>query len=396
MAGKAREGKDAAEVAADAWAEHEADDAAELAPDAGADDAAPVEQAADEVSEVEESVEAAPDDGDARPRDKWGRFLPQEKLAAGAGAAGESGSDGAGAPVQAGADAAAVDSAAAADAGAAAAPKAGAAPASWRAAEREAFSRLTGADADIVRSAAHRREAQIEGAIREMEPIKRFANELAGVVEPHRDLIAMFKTTPLGAIESLFGTAARLYKGSPGDRVREVGDLIIHHQIDPSMLADYLDGKRVSEPNGQTHDPRVDSLLNEMRQQRGRETQERQQREMQRLGDFLKSKPYGSDVQDAFLHNVRLQREQGVEPDLARCYEVAVAMDPEVSKLDAQRKKAEQVKAAQATAQKARRAASIPKPSPAAPGRAAQRAKRHETAEDAASAAWDEVEGKVA
>jgi hypothetical protein len=87
---------------------------------------------------------------------------------------------------------------------------------------------------------------------------------------------------------------------------------------------------------------------------------------------------------------MKAANEEGQELTLDEAYATAIQMDPELRKLEAQRVRADHVRRNKVNIEKARRAASSPRPSPRSAGSGSSSGDRHHDVE----AAWDEVESR--
>lgn len=385
-------------------------EAAYDAADEGAEDGATPREGAEEAAGdegdepvvEEEAGEEEDAEGDDRPRDEQGRFAKKEgeedaaDEEGGAPAPGE-GDQAAGAGGDQAAAAAAAGAVAAAAAGGQ--PAALKAPGSWRPAERDAFDKLTGPEAQVVKAAALRREAQIESALRENEGVRQFAQEFVRRAEPYRPLYAMLNTTPLAAFDNLMRSAAILYQGDPRMKAKVVADLIRERGIDPSAVADFIDGVDAGGQPVPQPDPHVRQLTETVQtlasrlDQQAKADQERAQALAdQHVANWAKDKPWFSDVRKRMAMLQQAANQEGLELTLDQAYATAISMDPEISKLEAQRKKALAVKANKANIDKARRAASSPRPSPARRPAGTPTGDRKRDVETA----WEESEGRVA
>lgn len=384
-----------------AWEENETPD------DGAGEDAREGSSASDEVDDQEESSGGEDEGGPAR--DASGRFAKKdgdegEEAGEGGEPAPGEGDEAAGAEAAADGDGEAA-LAAGAEAVAAAAANAAAANAenqkrlqAWRPAEREALLKLKGPEGEAVRSAAIRREAQIEAYQRESEGVRRFANEFVSVAEPYKPLFAMLNTTPLRAFQGLMQTAAVLYQGDPRMKAKGIADLMKERGVDPAMVADYLDGQTQDGRPVAQPDPQVQQLMQHVQQLTQRvETQDQANaRQAQELADrhvaeWAKDKPWYNDVKRRMALLIKASDEENGNLTLDQAYATAIAMDPEISKLEAQRRTAKTVKAKLAKGEADRRAASSPRGNPTVRARGTSTGDRTSDVENA----WDEASGRA-
>lgn len=398
MAKKVEEALSAEDVAAKAWDDAEqVDDGDEGQTREGAspDEVETEEPAVVEGEEAEGDETEGDDEGEGRTRNADGTFAKEE---------GEEGEQ----PAAEEQPAAAAAAAAGAVPGAADEAQPGVQQQepvqpnrflSWRPAEREALLALKGPEAELVRAAAARREAQIEGQLRETEGMRRFTNEFIAQAEPYRPLYARLGVSPMHAFSVLMRSAAIIYDGDPRMKAQEVAALIRDRSIDPNLVADFLDGKTVDGQTVARPDPMVQQMLQRLDQVNQRldsrdqsEEQRTQAQADQHVATWAKDKAWYHDVKPRMQLLFKAAAEMNEELTLDQAYATAISMDPEISRLEAQRVKATSVKAKQADAVKAKRAASSPRNSPAPKGRHAPGS----SPEESVAEAWDEVEGRVA
>lgn len=174
-----------------------------------------VETQAREVTPVERATDLAPTAPAAEGRDASGRFAPRT-------------------PAQEQVPADKKPAAEVAVKPAVAAPKPGplTAPVSWKPDERESWATVP----ERAQVAIHRREREMDQALRTTAEARQVYSELSRIVTPHMAMIKAENSTPLRSIEYLFKTAADLRTLSPGPKAAMIADLIRQFNVDVQML----------------------------------------------------------------------------------------------------------------------------------------------------------------
>lgn len=267
---------------------------------------------------------------------------------------------------------------------------------SWRPLEREALNKLAAtAEGKLVLAAVQRREAQMDGALKETQGIREFTNGFSRVMAPHQGLLTMLKVHPLDAVNELMRSAAVIYTGDPHLKAKEVAMLIKQRGIDPDLIADYLEG--VIPKNQPIQDPRLDQALqrvNQLEQHFVQNSTAEDQRQQEvanaKVAKWSKDKPFFEDVRGRMRTLIDSAGQTGEDLSLDDAYAIACSMDPQISKLVEQKKKAEGLKARQDALTKARKAGKSPRPD------GARRPSGTPTGDRVADIenAWEEAEGR--
>lgn len=267
---------------------------------------------------------------------------------------------------------------------------------SWRPLEREALNKVAATpEGKLVLAAVQRREAQVEGALKETQGIREFTNGFSRVMAPHQPLLTMLKVHPLDAVGELMRSAAVIYQGDAHLKAREVASLIKNRGIDVDLLADYLEG--ITPKNQPNQDPRVEQLTQQV-QQLTSHLQGNSQAEDQRLQEaatakvaaWSKDKPFFEDVRGRMRTLISAGDADGQELSLDEAYAIACSMDPQISKLVEQKKAADGLKARQDALAKARKAGKSPRPDGSRRPSGTPTGDRTTDIESA----WEEVEGR--
>jgi len=235
-------------------------------------------------------------------------------------------------------------------------------PVAWKPAQREKWGKL---DPD-VRAEINRRETQIQQTLTQTDQVRKFAADFAEIVQPYSQLIAQQNSTPLRAVQNLMATAGRLSSGNPEDRARVVAEIIGNYGIDIATLDKVLSGVvqdgRVRIPNQQPEAPPqwarpMFDFMNTVQESRAQHQQRMAQEAAQEI-QAMESQPFFEDLREDIADLMEVAANRGKVITLQDAYKRAVAANPEISGIIAQRKKANPLSEAGATLARARKAAS--------------------------------------
>lgn len=270
-------------------------------------------------------------------------------------------------------------------------PEVGKAPVSWKPAAKAAWDKLP----VDVRQDVLRREQEINKYISQNDHHRKFTEGFGNVVRPFMPLIQAQGSTPLQAVRNMMVTAAGLTTGSEEQKARIVAEIIGNYKVSVEVLDKILSDGGVPASRGNASiDPTIMQALqpvygfmNEVQQAREAKRQ-RQVAEAESLIEQNADKPFFDDLSDDMADIMEIAAKRGQELTLDQAYEKALALNPEISKIVAQQKAAEEARANGGTRlAKARRASSTltgaPSGSPDGKGKATTR-------REALEAAWDE------
>lgn len=144
-------------------------------------------------------------------------------------------------------------------------------PSTWKPQVRGEWEKLTPA----VRAEIHRREMDFQNGQAQLLPDAKFGSEVRRVTEPYRAMLEQGYGSADRGIAAFMQSGAALFMGTPQQKMQEISRIAQQFGIDLSQLSGQ------SEPQTQQPfaDPRVDQLLQQMRQQ----DQERQAAEQRTL-----------------------------------------------------------------------------------------------------------------
>jgi hypothetical protein len=242
-------------------------------------------------------------------------------------------------------------------------------PNSWTPAAKEKW----GAIPADVRATILKRETEIQKTLSETDNLRRWSQDLAKVINPHLPFIQASGSNPLGAIQSLLGTASQLYGGNVETKASVVAQLIWRYGVDIKALDGILSKKQL--PNGGAPEqvgraPEAPpawaqplfGFMNQAQQARQAAEQRELQQAAQEIEQVQNEWPFFEDVREEVADLMEAAYNRGRVLTLKQAYERAVALNPEISQVLEQRKLAARKPAQDLS--RARRAASTIKGSP--------------------------------
>ena len=246
------------------------------------------------------------------------------------------------------------------------------APQSWKPASREHWDKIPVAAQEEIT----RREAEVSRALSGTASARKFAEEFTGVVRPFEGMIRASGVTPIQAVQNLMVTAASLQTGTPAQKAGLVANLIKTYGVDIAMLDQVLAGQKPKD--GGVPDALLQSIRGELKpvhefisQVRGSKAEQEQrlaQESMQTVEQFYADpkNEFAADLREEMADIIDLATNRGRAITLAEAYKIAVAANPEVSKLVEQRAAAKRTAEQARNVDRSRRAASSQ--APGAPG----------------------------
>ncbi len=320
-----------------------------------------------------EAVEAAPEESEAAPvktdgRDEKGRFATKAEKAAATPATASA------APPEA------------TEATEAPAPEALKAPSNWRAGAKEKWAALP----PEIQEEALRVDLEVRKVMQDAAPAKRFAQEFSQVLAPYAQQLQAQGVNPAQHVGQLLQASQILTSGAPAAKAQFVAQLIRNSGIPIEMLAQHLDGQAQQQGQPQHLDPR--SIAAQVRQELRQELQQEReqhtgQRATQEIQAFSQGKEFFSDVQEDMADVLQSAVRRGVSMSLEEAYNRACKLHPDVSAKLERAQKLQAVKAAAASTQRSKAAASSIRGQPAAPPSAAKSV----TSRDDIEAAWEHL-----
>jgi len=223
-------------------------------------------------------------------------------------------------------------------------PADGRAPVSWDPAVREHWNKLP----KEVKAQVEKREREVTQALGISTNARRFAEDFRSVVSPYEGIMrAAGANTPLEAVNTLLQTAAGLTIGSQTQKSQILANLIKQYDIDLPTLDSVLAGAM---PSGADSD--LDRMLNERLKpfqeivNRDQQRTEQQQQSLRQgaateIETFMGSKQaeFFEDVREPMADILDIAARNGKVMTIQQAYAKAVAMDPKLSEILAQRKR---------------------------------------------------------
>lgn len=252
-------------------------------------------------------------------------------------------------------------------------------PVSWTPEAREEWDKVPAR----VQQEVYKRDREINEALRVSAEARNFANEIYTVVNPYMPMIQAERSTPAGAIQALFQTAAALRTGTPINKATLVADLIKTYGVDITQLDQVLtarvSGGAPADPRPPaTIDPRTIPELQPLFQaaERLRTEEQHQTVALQSDTEAFMNDPANEfvwDVKDDMADLLDLASKRGQKITLQDAYNRAIMLHPTISGIVQKRGGANGVGTGDngAAARRARNAA-VSIPSNGAPGQASE------------------------
>lgn len=261
------------------------------------------------------------------------------------------------------------------------------APQSLTPAEREHFATTS----PVIQKALARIDQTVRQQMQDAAPAKRFQQEMMQVLGPHEQMFRETNTPPAQVVQSLLQTVHQLRQGSPAARAEIFANLFRSYPTDIEALAKHIDAAPAP-TQAQQMDPR--SIAAQVRQEVLQSIQqERQQSTTQRLQQEVEA--FAADPKNEFFGDVHedmtMLLNRNPKLNLADAYKKAIRMNDEVSGILQKRAAATAGKAATASTQQARIAASSVKSTPSTGASSGPTAPKNHR--DMVAAAWDSLEG---
>jgi hypothetical protein len=211
----------------------------------------------------------------------------------------------------------------------------------------------------------HRRERESARIVQETSQARQVASHIDTLSQKYAPALQAEGVDVIKATENLMSLASRLRFGTPIEKAHLAATIIRSYGVDITQLANVLDGQPMPQlhgqpqpPQGMYQDPRVDTLLSELnaiKQQREQQVVEKAVGEVEQFGS---TKEFFEDVREEMADLLEVASRRKIDLSLEQAYERACSMHPEISKVLAARKAAEQAGTANQSTQRARHAAS--------------------------------------
>jgi hypothetical protein len=238
-------------------------------------------------------------------------------------------------------------------------------PDSWKPAAREAWAKVPAE----VQQEVMRREREAKVAIQQHAEKARMADSFQQVVSPYVGFIQAEGGDVLGAVGNLLQTAVALRTAPPAVKGQLLAQMIDQFGVDLDHINAAWEGRPVKDSTSSTFDPR--SFAQQVRQEVMRDLQAERQKvyvakAQQQLEEFQSKNEFFDDVREDVADMLEVASRRGLKLSLEDAYNRACAIHPDVSKVLAQRKEAQQANADQASTQQSLRASSSVRSEPSA------------------------------
>lgn len=199
----------------------------------------------------------------------------------------------------------------------------------------------------------------------------------------------------LTASRNLMQVSARLRFGTPHEKAATVAQIMQAYGVDVPTLDAILSNQPVpqqaQQQSQQLRDPRLDGLLSQIAQARQAQIQETTRQAVSEVEQFGSSKEFFPNVRSMMADILEISARRGIDMSLEEAYDRACKLDPEVSKVLAQRTAAGAQQNGNPSTARNRAAASSVRSTPAVGGGAAP---GPENLRGAIEAAWDNAAGQ--
>jgi len=220
--------------------------------------------------------------------------------------------------------------------------KAEKAPAGWTPANREHWAGLP----DALKTQISKREREVNDVLQKSAGSRKFQEGFNNMTGQYRNVMQSEGINdPLQAVNGLFQTASTLVSGNPQVKAKRIAEMIQHYNIDISALDDILSGQQ---PQQQQDDPMMKALdarlapmqqmFDSMQNQQTQVMQSQQASVDTEVASFEQNAEFINDVRNDMADLLDMSAKRGQEMTLQQAYDKAVTLNPEISKVLAQRK----------------------------------------------------------
>jgi hypothetical protein len=231
------------------------------------------------------------------------------------------------------------------------------APASWTPSAREHWAKLD----KTVQAEITKREGDIQKGLHTASQYRKVADEYFSTIKPYEQMIRSSGVPPATAINQMFQTAHHLTYGGPKQKAEVVRDIIQNYGVDIETLDHVLADMDVPDSESAQLEQLLEKKLSpvtqfmqQYQQNQQRTVQEQTQSAEEEINQFGQNHEFFEDVREDMADIIEMTQKRGQTLTLEQAYERACAMNPEISKVLAQRQEQQTV----ANMDKKRRAAS--------------------------------------
>lgn len=234
------------------------------------------------------------------------------------------------------------------------------APGSWTAEEKASWSNLPRA----AQNAVLRRERDASRAVNQASEAKKAAEEYTRALEPFQPLFESRKVAPAQAVREVMGMSAILLTGSKEQKAALVANIIKAQNVDIELLDSIIAGEVQPQQHVEGPPPAWAQKLMQLSQRLDETQRERDERMATEAASAIDAAasdvakfPHFERVREHIADVLELAAKRGVEMTLEQAYDRAVAWDPELREIEAQKAKASSVSDAARTLAASRKAA---------------------------------------
>jgi hypothetical protein len=263
----------------------------------------------------------------------------------------------------------------------------GRAPASWKAGAREAWTKLP----PEVRTEVYRRERETAVTLQQSAQARQVAGALQQMQQEFANVLSAEGVDALTASRNIMREVGRLRFGNQVEKAQTIHALIEAYGVDIATLDAVLANAPIPQQAQQRElrDPRVDGLLSQLAQQRQQAVYAVRREAAEEVSAFGQQREFFNDVRETMADLMEMAYRRGVDLPMEQAYVRACQMDPEISRVIAQRAAAGAAQNGSPSTARNRAAAGSIRSTPAASVAGA----RAENLRDAISDAWDQAAG---
>jgi hypothetical protein len=265
-------------------------------------------------------------------------------------------------------------------------------PQSWTPAEREHWGKMP----KEAQAAVQRRELEVQQVLSRSADSRKFQDQFVKTVQPYAHLIRAQNSHPLQAVNNLMQTAAGLMTGNQPQKAAIVAEIIANYGVDIQTLDDVLSKRPVQQGKAPNELPApvaealrpIHEFMSRAEQARSQQIQHIQADAVTVVEKFGETAPFFDDLREDMADIMEVAASRGKILTVEQAHARALAMNPEIQAIVAQRAKAAKLNSDPAKLARARKAGSSIKGAPAngAGGGAKPNSRRA-----ALSEAWDDA-----
>jgi hypothetical protein len=244
-----------------------------------------------------------------------------------------------------------------------------------------------------VRAEVYRRERETAVAMQQTSQAREVLDTVQSIQQEFAPALAAEGVDVVTATRNLMQVSSRLRFGTPAEKAMTVAQIMQAYGVDVPTLDAILSNSPMPQhaqvQQQQLRDPRVDGLLSQIAQARQAQVMQVQQQAVSEVETFGQDKDFFSDVREDMADLMEVAAKRGIDLSLEQAYERACQMNPEISRVLAQRAAAGQAQNQNRSTARARAAASSVRSTPVTGGAAAN----PENLRGALEAAWDSAAG---